>query len=520
MVKVFIFLLVMLIPFSANGQNYNFSIPEFKCVVEVNRDRSLDISYDIFFECTPGYSSIDIVDIGFPSDDFQLHSIEAGVDGNTLSRIYYSSYIDNGVEAHLDRNAIHSGERGCFWLTGVNENMVFLDTEGDDYASMVFSPTWFDGGMLRGSSDFTLMIIFPEGAEPDMVRYHDRPYTSSIVDKDGRVVYVWEETRRVDSRYIVGISFPESLVDGPLTEKPKEPLLSEEAQAMVVGLGFFFLFFGFILFVIIKVVLKAKRRKEEYLPPKLGLEGSGIRRGLTAPLAAMLLEEKLDRVFALIVFGLLKKGRLQLNDDKLIKIGSTDGLYFYEKELLALIPEVPTGKPVPSKEIRKIFLKMIKVLAKKMDGFSLKESQEYYRSVIESAWNMVAADRSAEKAGEILGDRFQWLLADGEFDSRVRKLSSDRSILLPMYMYGYFRGGVAGGRQTGTGGMSLSQACSQVAGALERTSGNTVSNLTKLSSTVTSKSNPVPVSTYSSSGGSSCACACAGCACACAGGGR
>ncbi|MCK5133301.1 MAG: hypothetical protein KAR40_14260 [Candidatus Sabulitectum sp.] len=523
MVKVFLFLLVVLITFSANGQDYNFSIPEFKCVVEVNRDRSLDISYNIFFECTPGYSSIDIVDIGFPTDDFQLYSIEAGVDANTITSISHSSYIDKGVEVHLDGNAIHPGERGYFWLTGVNENMVFLDTQDDDFASMMFSPTWFDGGMLSGSSDFILIVIFPEGAEPDMVRYHDRPFTSSTVDKDGRVVYRWEETRRVDSDYIVGISFPEDLVDGPLTEKPKEPLLSEEAMVGVLVFGFFALIIGVIVLTAIRVLLKAKRRKEEYLPPKLGLEGSGIRRGLTAPLAAMLLEEKLDRVFALIVFGLLKKGRLQLDDDKLIKINSTDGLHFYEKELLALIPEVPTGKPVPGGEIRRIFLKMIKVLAKKMDGFSLKESQEYYRSVIESAWNMVAADRSAEKAGEILGDRLQWLLADGKFDSRVRKLSSDRSILLPMYMYGYFRGGVTGGRLTGTGGMSLSQACSQVAGALERAAGNTVSNLTKLSSTVTSKSNPVPVSTYSSSsssGGSSCACACAGCACACAGGGR
>ncbi|MCD4709140.1 MAG: hypothetical protein K8S62_15565 [Candidatus Sabulitectum sp.] len=219
MVKLFLFLPVVLFSISANGQNYNFSIPEFKCVVEVNRDRSLDISYDIMFECTPGYSSIDIVDIGFPSYDFAVHEVEAGVDSHVLTRIYNSSYIDNGVEVHLDEHAIHSGERGHFWLTGENGNMVFLDTGDDDYASMVFTPTWFDGGLLKGFSDFTLIVIFPEGAEPDMVRYHDRPFTSSTVDKDGRVVYVWEETRRVDSSYMVGISFPEDLVNGPLSEK-------------------------------------------------------------------------------------------------------------------------------------------------------------------------------------------------------------------------------------------------------------------------------------------------------------
>lgn len=515
MVKII--LPIVLFTISASGQNYNFSVPEFKCVVEVNRDRSLDISYDILFECTPGYSSIDVIDIGFPSNDFILNGVEASVDGHSLTRIYHSTYIDNGVEVYLDGNAIHSGEQGHFRLAGVNNNMVFLDTEDDDYASMVFTPTWFDGGLLTGLSDFSLTIVFPEGSDPDMARYHDRPFTGTAVDKDGRVVFVWEETRCVDSRYIVGISFPEDLVDGPLTEKPKVPLLSADELGLIFGFGIFFLFFSFILFIIIKAVRKANRRKEEYLPPKLGLEGSGIRRGLTAPLAAMLLEEKLDRVFVLIVFGLLKKGSLELDGDKLVKTGSTDGLRSYEEELLKILPESPTGKPVPGKEIKEIFLEMIKVLSRKMDGYSLKESQEYYLSVIESAWNMVTANRSAEKAGEILGDRFQWLLADEKFNSRVREFSSDRGILLPMYMYGYFSGSGTAGR---SGGMSLSQVCSRVAGALERTAGNTVSNLTGLSSSVTAKTNPAPVSSYRSSGGGGCACACAGCACACAGGGR
>ncbi len=521
MVKKLILLLLLLIPLSASGQNYDFSIPEFSCTVEINRDRSLNIHYNILFECTPGYSSIDVIDIGFPSYDFSASQVEARVDGHTLTRIYMSPYIDNGVEVHLDGNAIHSGEQGHFWLRGENGNMVFLDTEDDDYASMEFTPTWFDSGLLTGSSNFSLTIIFPEGSHPEMVRYHDRPYTSSSVNKDGRVEYVWEETRRVDSSYLVGVSFPEDLVDGPLFERPKEPFMDDGTLIALAGFAFFFLFFGFMIFVIVKAVLKAKRRREEYLPPKLGLEGSGIRRGLTAPLAALLLEEKLDRVFVLILFGLLKKGSLRLEDGKLMKTGSTEGLRSYEMELLALLPEVPSAKPVPAEKIKSIFLEMIKVLAKKMKGFSLEESQEYYRSVIESAWNMVAADRSAEKAGAILGDRFQWLLADEKFDSRVNKLSSDRNILLPMYMYGYFPGN-ARMIKGSTGGLNLSQACSQVAGALERSAENAVSHLTKLSSTVTAKSNPVPVSTHrgSSGGGCACACACAGCACACAGGGR
>ncbi len=518
MVKTFV--AGVLLVSAALGQSYNFSIPEFRCVVEVNADRSLNISYEILFQCTPGYSSIDIVDIGFPSDDFQLSSMKAGVDGAFVTDIRYSTYIDKGVEVHLGNSSIYHGEMGHFWLTGVNENMVFLDTEDDDYASVKFTPTWFDSDLLSGSSDFTLVMTFPEGSTTENVRYHDRPFTDFRVEKDGRVSYIWEETRRVDSPYMVGISFPDNLVNGPLSERPKEPLISKEALFALGIFGFIFLVFGSVVLAIVKAVKKAKRRRGEYLPPSLGLEGSGIKRGLTAPLAALLLEQKLDRVFVLIIFGLLKKGALKMNEQgRLIKSDTLPGLRPYEKKLLSILPDDPAGKPVPGKKLRHIFVNMIKVLEKKMDGYSLKESQEYYRRVINSAWKMVAEDESSERAGEVFGSWFQWLLADEEFDSRLKKIPSAGSILMPAYMYNMFPSGKIAG--VGSGGMTLTQACSQVAGALTRTAENTVSNLTSLSTVVTSKTNPVPVSSYSSSGGgSSCACACAGCACACAGGGR
>ena len=502
----------------AFSQSYNFSVPEFNCTVKVNRDRSLHIDYEILFECTPGYSPVDIVDIGFPSEDFSLSDVEAGIDNHPLSRIYYSTYIDNGVEVHLDQYSVYGGEQGRFRFSGVNGNMVFLDTEADDYASMEFSPTWFDGGILTGYSDFTLTVVFPEGAEPDLVRYHDRPFTESRVDKDGRVVYIWQESRRVDGPYIVGISFPENLVDGPLTERRRKPLISREAMTIILVFGFVFLFFAFIVFVIVKSVIDAKKRREQYLPPRLGLEGTGVRRGLTAPMAALLLEEKLDRVFILVIFGLLKKGKLQLDGHKLERTGSDEGLRSYEKKILAMIPTGGLSKPLAAEPVRKVFLEMIKELQKKMDGYSLKETREYYRSIIQSAWRMVMEDSSAERAGEILNDRFQWMLADGKYEQRVKKIPEQRSAVLPPFMYGYLAG-----RATSTHpGMSLSSACSQFAGALESAAGRTVANITSLSRSVTATTNPVPVSTGRSSSGSgcACACACAGCACACAGGGR
>lgn len=514
-------LVLILMTGVAAGQSYGFSIPEFSCTAEVNRDRSMTINYDILFECTPGYSPMDIVDIGFTSNNFTIGETEASLDGKPLDRIYYSTYITNGVEIHLGDHSIQPGSRGRLRVTGLNREMVFLDTEEDDYASVRFSPTWFDGGMLKGVSDFSLKLIFPEGAEPDLVRYHDVPFTDSGIGDDGRVFYVWEETRKVDSPYMVGVSFPAHLVDGPLAERPKAPLISAEAVVLILVFGFVFLIFGFVIFIIVKSVIDAKKRREQYLPPRLGLEGTGVKRGLTAPMAALLLEAKLDRVLMLIVFGLLKKGKLQLEGHKLKRTGSDQGLRSYEKEILKLIPTGGRTEPIPGDEVMKVFTGMIKELEEKMKDYSLKETREYYKSIIDSAWRMLDNDISAEKAGEILGDRFQWLLADKRFEKRVKRLPDTRSAVLPVFMYGYFQGRAP--YSTGTaGGISISQACSQVAGSLKSAAGSAVSSITSLTRTVTSRTNPVPVSTTRSSSGSgcACACACAGCACACAGGGR
>ena len=174
-------LFVTLILFtSAMGQSYGFSVPQFHSVVKVNQDMSLDIGYDIEFTCSPGHHPIDIVDIGFPSDDYDLHSVHASIDEQELWAIYPSEYIETGVEIHLGSQAIYPGESGTLTVSGNNPRMVYLDSEVDDYASVEFTPTWFDGNLLSGSSNFSLTMIFPPGALPEDVRFHSTPFTESL----------------------------------------------------------------------------------------------------------------------------------------------------------------------------------------------------------------------------------------------------------------------------------------------------------------------------------------------------
>ena len=75
--------------------------------------------------------------------------------------------------------------------------------------------------------------------------------------------------------------------------------------------GFFaFMFFG----MPILGVINGQRRKLKYLPPKIAIEGHGIKRGLTAVEAAILMEQPLDKVMTMILFGVVKKRRRRSRD--------------------------------------------------------------------------------------------------------------------------------------------------------------------------------------------------------------
>ena len=59
-------------------------------------------------------------------------------------------------------------------------------------------------------------------------------------------------------------------------------------------------------------VIQGQRRKLNYLPPKVSIEGHGIKRGLTAVEAAILMEQPLDKMMTMILFGVIKKGAAEV----------------------------------------------------------------------------------------------------------------------------------------------------------------------------------------------------------------
>lgn len=489
--------------------SYSFSVPDMHCRVSVNRDQTLDLFYRITFECAEGADPVDVVDIGLPTRDWSTSDMRASLDGDERP-VMVSSYIDNGVEVSLGYG-IGPGETGLLEFHGTCRGGIYADDDQNDWASFRFTPTWFDGSLLTGHTHLVLEAVFPQGSSPDSVRYHEAPFDTSWVDKY-RVVYRWDRSVRLDRSFEVGIGFPAALVSGSLATRPSEPVFDPSCCAPIAIFLILLLFAALPLFFGIRGSII---RQKQYLPPRIRVGGKGVRRGLTVPMAALLMEKPLDRVVMLIVWSLIRKGAVTVTGEgegtRLTPMGLVpEGLRDYERKLLELIAG---EEGLTAKNLETFFKEMIDDLGKAMEGFNLKTTREYYTGVMKNAWKQLEEAPDAVAAAEVFADRFQWLLAsEAKPHERLSRLPVP--VFIPASSWPVPSGGSGQA-------VNVAAACGSLVSRIESAAGSAVRGLTR---SVASIVNPLPVSRSggyrSGGGGCACACACAGCACACAGGGR
>lgn len=494
---------------------YQFQVPENRCVVMVNKDASLSISYSLTFanEGQP----IDIVDVGFPDANYEV--TKADLDGTEISEYRPSTELASGVEVHLGDRAIPTGKTGTLHLTALLKNRVFEDDNDPAYASLEFGPTWYGSEYTSGTTHLICEFIFPGGVGPEEPRYHGLQFTSARVEDD-RVHYVWDMPLASPSeQYTFGASFPKRVMER-LAEKPKGP------GPVVVLIGFLSELMGRalpclcpILFVGLFVwgIIQSRRRRMQYLPPSVGIEGSEIRRGLTVPEVAVLMQKPLDKVMALLLFGMLRKGLVKVLSRQPLKLEALPGeepAFSYEKEFATAVQD--DGKVDP-KEAARIVTDLIKRVQEKMKGFNRKKSLEYYQEIMRKAWDQVGQEDYSQA--------FEWLLLDKDFGQTAQQRYGTSPMPLPIWwgtLYSPHTSGSALPAGPGAPPPSPVAAANSIVSSMEGFGHDLVNSVPGLSTAVTQTTNPVPVSSGGShsGGGCACACACAGCACACAGGGR
>ncbi|MBL7200492.1 MAG: hypothetical protein ISS56_10105 [Anaerolineae bacterium] len=544
------------------AQEYRFTLDRNISRVIVNRDGSADIEYWLTFTCAPGAHPIDIVDVGMPNRTYDLNSAQAWFSAGSgggqevpLDDILKSEVVSVGIEVHLGPHTIQPGSQGTLHVRVNVREMVYPDSQDENYASVEFAPTFYDNKYVQGQTYMEIGFYFPVGVSSEETRYHETEF-HEVDSIDDRIVFIYKypEIRGSETRQH-GISFPRSYVD-QVYKAPVTVGGSGSGGSAIAGLfsnlpacGCFGAVGLFIVGSVVLSTTQAKKRKMAYLPPALSVEGVGIKRGLTAVEAAILLELPLNRALTMILFGILKKkGVVVLEDDPLrlepVVPKPEANWRAYENGFLESI--LKNGR-LSEEELQKCVVELVKSVNGKLKGFSRKETVAYYQDIVKRAWDQVAAETTPEIKSKYFDQGLEWMMMDEKFEERTTQTFGSGPVFMPPW-WAYYRpwrpgvqsSRVGGGRATSTsssgGGVGRQVTLPTLPGAafastvvtgMERTAGGIVGRLENFTGGVTNRTNPIPKSTSSrsssfKSGGCACACACAcaGCACACAGGGR
>jgi hypothetical protein len=554
-IPIFTLFTIWMLHGSALAQTYLFSMDAETVNVYWNEDGTSSIDYLFTFTNNPSASPIDYVDVGIPNSNFEIGSISADVDGTPITDISSSGYegSGSGVAVGLGSAAIPPGKTGRVHVfIGVVRRVVYPDSQDSNYASADFSPTYFGSSYVTGTTDLRVTFHLPPGVTPDEPRWHQSPASfpsepETSLDADGRVSYSWANPNANGyTQYIFGASFPKQYIpDSAIVRKSfleSLGLSSENISTLTICCGFFALIIAFSSLA----NRSAGRRKLQYLPPKVAIEGHGIKRGLTSIEAAILLEQPLDKILTMVLFATIKKGAATVEKRDPLEIEVTsplpEGLQPYEKDFLdAFQIRIVADR---KKKLQEMMIGLVKAVSQKMKGFSRRETIAYYRDIVQRAWAQVEAASTPEVKSKMYDDVMEWTMLDKDYDDRTREVFRGGPVFVPVwwgrYDPGYGRSigpstapvSVSGPVGPSGGGLALphlpgSDFAASVVNSVQNFSSSVIGNINDFTSGVTNKTNPVPVTTSSGrsyhsggGGGCACACACAGCACACAGGGR
>lgn len=603
---------------SALAQTYRFAVPSLQMQLFVQPDGNVRIQYDITFTNSEFADPIDIVDIGMPHSSYNRRNMTASLDGNPLTDIRDSEFVTPGVEVHLDEFAIQPGDSGVLRFEFTLPRLIYEDVTRPGYASLQITPTWFGDEFVQGTTNLQLAMHMLPGIQPDEVLSQDRPFTAKALFDD-RAVVVWQVPQhRLTGPYRVAASFPnrgitagivrQNALDLAVKWMEDNPEAGTLIGAVVIGLfalaffrfsggtglSVFVLLAGGLIFVmavsgyatlclapgmvglVIANEFFLRRRKREYRPAIAQVEGGGIKRGLTAPEAAALLELPLGRVLGLVLFGLLKKGVLIQTDDSPLTVKIADDfrapaqtkrtkhrlavaqkkglvLHEYEHAFLDVIENAPAPAVVERLDFGKAMKRLLDGVAARLQGFDLSDTQDYYRRIVSRATAEAQSLGEVKMREQAIDRNLEWIMLDRNFPTVLNAPGMPyRPIWVRPILFGtggtgtgMARPSPGSGQPSAGGKSSIGDVAAGFAGWAENTMGSLASailpgslgapggfvNLSgadKVTGDIfealakASAESGKSGGGRSGGGGRSCACACAGCACACAcaGGGR
>ena len=351
-----------------------------------------------------------------------------------LDTPFPSPYVDPGVAVEFGAQAIRPGDTGTLHLEATVRNMIYQDTDDTEYASLQFAPTYYDSDYVYGDTRLEVNFAFPPGVGSEDPRYHEQEFTEARVE-DGRVIYTWVREDASPSReYRYGASFPKAvLAEGVVQAAPAFNIdFTACCNSPLIWIA---LFGGGWALLAALGARSQKKRKMQYLPPSLAVEGTGIKRGLTAVEAAVLLEAPLNKVVTMILFGLVKKGVVAVESEKPLKLRvlreeSPDlKLWYYERRFVKAVEE--DGR-LDESALRDMIIDLIGDVNKKLTGFARNDTKAYYKDIAARAWNQVEAADTPEVLGKRWSEGLEWTMLQDDWDDRTRDVFRDRPVVLAL----------------------------------------------------------------------------------------
>jgi hypothetical protein len=519
---------------SVNAQNLVYSVDHEWAQIFINQDGTIDLTYNISVAVTSG--SMGGFYVGQPNSDFTPGQ---AVDqyGNNLQVVDLSSGSNYRVDVTLNQR-LTAGQSIWFQVTTNVAGMISNDTQNPGNYGMQFIPQWISDVPI---SDVRVQIVLPPDVTTNDVKTTENFYngTSTV---EGRLAVYWEKpVIQANEQLLVGVSFPASFMPDYVPSQSGGGGFDFGAYGTIIGV-FGFLFALVVLFLVVKV------GKSAYTSPKVGMETLGIRRGLTAVEASFLLDLKPPQIVTEILYSLLQKRAVWAQETKPSlklkvlspyenKTGTRENpLRYYEIDFLNSLRVDGT---LDEEKLAKAIMFLRDAVEQKLQGYSRKDTVDYYRKIASQAWAQVEQAGTVELAANAYDEQLLWLMLDPNQRTHTETIFRDRVIqpnpLWFWWWYGYttyhphpaYTPNVNVPSQSGPPPqIPGADFANNIATAVEGTSNSIVANLEKFANAIVPP--PPKVSHEPARKGAdpvcachacACACACVSCACACAGGG-
>jgi hypothetical protein len=505
-----------------NAQNLVYTVDHQWAQIFINQDGTIDLTYNITVKVTSGV--IHGFYVGQPKSDV-TPSQAVDQHGNALQVADASSGGDYRVDVTLNQ-PLTAGNSVWFTVTTNVAGMISNDTQNPGNFGMQFIPQWISDVPI---SDARVQIVLPPNVTVNDVKTTENFYngTSTV---EGRLAVYWEKpVIQANERFTVGVSFPARFMPN-YVPSPSGGGLDFGIFGAILGVV------GVLIAIVIIVLVFKAVSKSSYASPKVSMETLGVKRGLTAVEASYILDLKPTQIVTEILYSLLQKRAVWTQETKPSlklkvlppyenKTGTKENpLRYYEIDFLNALKADGT---LDEEKLAHTIMFLRETVAQKLQGYSRKDTVDYYRKIVTQAWTQVEQAGTVELASNAYDEQLLWLMLDPNQRARTETVFKDRVFqpnpLWFWWWYGYsmyhphptYKPNVNAPAQSGKPpAIPGAEFANNIATAVENTSNNIVVNIEKFANAIVPP--PPKASHEPARHGTDCVCACAACACACA----